>query len=341
MITAPAFVTVNPSFIEPGYVLPYNQSSGYLDSLAGGKPLIRLGEGDLYVYMKRIDMRVQVQAGQVPGNQLPSAFVEFSQFSTPTYLQRVNATWDHHDVASVGRWGMSVVELERLATRQGHFQQNRNAALYGYQPANGEGLVNANGATAVTLPADSNGNTTVLSYDNGQLAFFLLQQILNLKTRCYQLGIPRRFNILGPQRILGQMQYPNIVQLTQFQRVGGGTDVTAGLVKKILEENGDVISWTYDDTLEGKGAGGTDLVILNMPEVEKQTQAEWDTNTFAVNVEPGINACTAMYADMAAPREIMSPLPNGATQMLTEMRTTPGWAIRGETITLISMAYDS
>ncbi len=339
-ITAPAFVTVNPSYIEPGFVMPIAQASGAFDALAGNGPLVRLSPGDLFVYMKRLDMRVNVAAGQQPYNQLPSASIEFSQFSAPTYLQRVRGTWDHHDVDSVGRWGISVVEAQRLATRQGHFQQARDALLYGYMPSNGEGLVNAAGATSVTLPPDQNGNDTIVSYDNGQLAFFIVQQILNIKSRTNQLGIGRRFNILGPQRALGQMEYPNIVQLTQFQRTGAGSETTAGLVKSILERNGDVITWTYDDTLIGKGAGGTDLIIINMPEVEQPTgAAPWNTNEFA-RLTPNTSACAAQYADMAAPREIMSPLAGGATDMLTEMRLTSGWAIRGETITLLSAAYE-
>ena len=61
--------------------------------------------------------------------------------------------------------------------RQGHFQLARSAALYGFQPANGEGIANTNGATSVNLPPDSNGNDTVVTYDNGQMGLFLIQQI--------------------------------------------------------------------------------------------------------------------------------------------------------------------
>jgi hypothetical protein len=186
---APAFVTVNPSFTEPGILLPYSQASGAFDLLAGGEPLVRLSEGDLYVYIKRIDMRSRVAAGTAAYNSLPSISTTLSMISTPTYLLRVRGEYDHHDTAAMGRWGLSIVETQRLATRQGHFQLARSALLYGFNPANGEGLLNTNGATAVNLPADSNGDTTVATYDNGQMAFFLLSQVSAMKSRTNQLGI--------------------------------------------------------------------------------------------------------------------------------------------------------
>jgi len=335
---APSFVTVNPSFIEPGLLLPYSQASGAFDTLATGEPLVRLSEGDLYVYIKRADVRTKMSAGQAAYNQLPSVSVSMSQISTPTYLLRVRAEYDHHDTAAMNRWGVNIVEAQRLGMRQGHFQLARTALLYGFNPANGEGLLNTAGATAVNLPSDSNGNSTVVTYDNGQMAVFLLTQISAIKTRTNQLGIGRKFVILGPQRTLGAFEYQSIVQVVQFQRPGAGSTSTAGVVKEMLMANGDTIVWAYDDTLIGKGAGGNDAVLVVMPEVEKPNGGRINTNEFA-KLAPGIEACTLMYADMAAPREIVSPLPGGATDVLSEWRITSGWAIRPEAITVLSLQY--
>jgi hypothetical protein len=337
-LNAPAFVTVSPSFIEPGLILPYAQASGAFDLIATGFPRILLGEDDLWVYMKRIDLRTSIESGTAAPNQLPGVAITLSQISTPSYLVRTRAQYDRHDVAAAGHWGVSLPEAYRLGMRQAHFQLARVALLYGFQPQNGEGLVNTTNATAVNLPPDSNGNDTVVAYDTGQMALFLLQQIENLKTLTNQLGIGRKFTILGPQRVLGQFQYPGIVQLVQFQRSGAGTTTTAGVVKETLLINGDLIIWACDDTLKGQGSGGTDLVIISMPEVEKPSGGRINTNIFAT-LEPGIDVCSTMYADVAAPIEIVSPLPGGATDVVTEMRHTSGWGIRGESLTLISMAY--
>ena len=335
---AASFTIVNPSYIDPGILLPYSQASGAFDTLADGQPLTRLSDGDLYAYIKRIDVRTKVAAGASAYNSLPSISTALSMISTPSYLLRVRGEYDHHDTAAMGRWGVSIVEAQRLGMRQGHFQLARQALLYGFNPASGEGLVNTQGATAVNLPADTNGNTTVVTYDNGQMATFIIGQIQAIKSRTNQLGIGRKFTILGPQRVLGQMEYQNIVQLTQYQRQGAGSTSTAGVVKDVLDWNGDEITWVYDDTLIGKGAGGVDAVIINMPEIEKPAGSKINTNEFA-KLAPGIEACALMYCDMAAPKEIPTPLPGGAIDVLSEWRITSGWGIRPEALTIVSMQY--
>lgn len=335
---AASFTIVNPSYIEPGLLLPYSQASGAFETLAEGEPLVRLSDGDLYAYIKRIDMRSKVAAGQAAYNSLPSISTSLSMISTPTYLLRVRGEYDHHDTAAMGRWGVSIVEAQRLGMRQGHFQLARTALLYGMNPVGGEGLINAQGATSVTLPPDSYGATTILTYDNGQLAVFILAQLSALKTRTNQLGIGREIVILGPQQDLGTMEYQNIVQVTQYQRIGAGSATTAGVVKFVGADNDDTIIWVYDDTLIGKGAGGTDLILMVMPSVEKPEGDAPNTNVFA-DLAPGIEACTLQYCDMAAPKEIPTPLPGGAIDVLSEWRITSGWAIRPEAVVIISAQY--
>jgi hypothetical protein len=222
--------------------------------------------------------------------------------------------------------------------RQATFQLMRNALLYGFNPSNGEGLVNASGATAISLPADSAGNTTVVTYDNGQMAFFLISQISAIKTRTNQLGIGRKFVVVGPQRTLGAMEYQNIVQLTSYQRPGAGSQSTAGVIKDVLEMNDDEIIWAYDDTLIGKGSGGNDAILIVMPEVEQPKGARINTNEFA-KLTPSMDACTIMLCDMAAPREIPVPLAGGAIDVLAEQRCTSGWAVRPEAVTIVTMQY--
>lgn len=335
---APSWVQAHPSLLEPEVLIAYNQASGAFDTLSGSSPRVKLGEGDLYVYIRRVDLRTRMASGQAAYNQLPSCNVVNSMMSTATYLLRTRAEYDHHDTAAMSNWGLSIVDAHRLGMRQAHFQLARNALLYGMNPVNGEGLLNAQGATTVSLPADSNNNTTVVTYDNGQMAVFLLSQISALKTRTMQLGLGRRFVVLGPQRILGAFEYQNIVTLVQFQRVGSGTASTAGMVKAVLLENGDELVWSYDDTLIGKGSGGTDAVLLVMPEVQKPAGGAINTNEFA-RIAPGLDACTLQYCDMAAPREIPTPLAGGAIDVLSEWRISSGWGVRPEAITVMSMQY--
>ena len=337
-IIAPAYVTINPSFIEPDVLVSYSQVSGAFELLPGGKPRVKLSDSDLAVYIKRLDVRTKMASGQAAYNQLPNIEPVFSYISTPTYLTRCRAEYDHHDTAAAGRWGVGIQQAYRLGMRQAHFQFMRSALLYGVNPAFGEGICNAAGATSVNLPADSNGNTTVVTYDNGQMGLFLLQLIGAIKTRTNNIGIPHGFTILAPQRFLQQLEY-NVVQLVQYQRQGAGTESTAGMVKLVAEVNEDDIKWVADDTLIGKGSGSTDLIVIVMPEVEvPDSQNEINTNEFA-KITPGFLDCTAMYTDMVAPREITTPIPGGAVDVLSEHRISAGWAVRPEAVTLLSATY--
>jgi hypothetical protein len=338
-VISPSFVRVHPSFVEPGIILQYSQASNAFDLLPSGGPEAKLGEGDLYVYMKRADIRTRAAAGQAAANQLPSISIAMSQISIPTYLLRVRGEFDHHDTAALANWGMGMMEAQRLGARQGHFQLARNGLLYGFNSVNGEGLLNTANASASGLPPDSNGNNTMVTYDNGELAFFFLTLMAAIKTRTYQFGIGRKFTIIGPQRDLGLMEMVNIVQLVQFQRVGAGSATSAQLVKAVMGMNGDTIDWGYDDTLIGKGAAGTDAIVIAMTEVEKPTNSRWNTNEWA-KIAPGLEACTAMYCDKAAPTEIPTPLPGGATDLVSEFRISPGWGIRPEAITVLSVQYE-
>ncbi len=334
----PAQIRVSPHYLLPELLIQYQQASGAFDLIATGDPLVRLGDGDLAVYGKRMEVRTQVQTGQFVSNQVPSCTVVYSEFSTPTYMIRSRAQYDHHDMAALGRVGASTVEAHRLAMRQATFQNQRNLLLFGALPANGEGLLNTNGATAINLPADSNGNSTVSTYDNGQLAFFLLQQMGNIKRRCMQIGMPARFSVTTTQEILEQISYPGIVQVTQFQRTGAGSHTIQGVVEQVLDMNDDAITWGCDDTLIGKGSGGTDLIVISMPELRKPQGGRINTNEFA-ELTPGMQACALQLVDRPAPTEITAPLPAGAVDVVSELRSTSGWSIRPEALTLISAGY--
>jgi hypothetical protein len=334
----PSFVRVSPSYVMPDWILQYQQASGAMELLAGGDPMIRLSEGDQYAYIKTLQLRTEIAVGQSAFNSLPSVSLSAAQISTPTYLMRVRAEYDHHDTAAAGNWDLPIDEAFRLGMRQGIFQGLRDALLYGINPQNGEGLINTAGATAVSLPADSSGNDTLVTYDNGQLAIYMLGLIVALKTRTNQFGMASRVVITAPQRVLGTMELQNVVQLTQFQRDGAGSSTTLDMMKRVVEANGDILEWTYDDTLIGKGAGGNDMIIITVPEIKKPAGGNVNTNEFA-RLAPGLAACNIMLCDMAAPREIRAPLPGGAIDIVSEMRTTSGWSVRPEAITLLNIQY--
>ena len=337
---APAFVTVNPHYMLPELIVQYALASGAFSVLPNENPMPRLGEADLYVYAKKVQLTTQVSASQSTSNNLPSASVVPSMISTPTYRLQTRAQYDGFDETAAGHWNISLPEAMRLAARQGIAQQLRNALLYGYNAANGEGLLNAPGITTLNLGSDSNGNTTYSTWDSGQLAQFLLNMIGTLKVNTLQIGQPLRLVFLAPQRFIQQITYAGIVALTQFQRVGAGVDTAAGLIETVAKwAGGDDVSFAADDTLIGQGAGGTDAILLIAPELKiPKVNASINTNAFAA-IAPNITATSLMLCDMAAPKEIPTPLPDGAITVQYTLRSTPGWQIRPEALQVLSAAH--
>ena len=336
----PAQAKVTPSFSEPDLIITYAQPSGAFAALQGGKPRVKIGSEDLYVYINALDLRTDTQASQSSFNQLPSATLVSSYYSTPTYLVRTRSIYDHHDTAAAAQYNISLPNAQDLASRQGIFQQMRTALLYGFNPGNGEGLLNTVGATQVSLPPDSNGNDAVTTYDNGEMSLFLLNQIVLLKSGMFQSGanISNRIVIVSPQRVGLQLGYANIVQVVQYQRPGAGTATTAEVVNATARENGDTVEWYYDDTLIGKGAGGSDAVIMTIPEIDQPDIAGINTNVFA-SVNPNMKAVNVQYADMAAPMKIPTPTPDGAITEVQELRISSGWGIRPQGLFILNMPY--
>lgn len=336
----PTRAKVTPSFTEPELIITYAQASGAFAALADGKPRVKIGSEDMVVYINNLSLRTNASVSQSPGNLLPSAdlVADFSQ--TATYLIRTRAIWDHHDMARAAEYSVGLPAAQDLAMRQGIFQQMRTGLLYGFNPANGEGLLNTAGATSVTLPADSYGNTRASTYDNGQMALFFLNQIVALKTRMFQSGgnIKNKIVVISPQRIFLQFAYANIVQVTSYQRPGGGTMTTGAVIQDMAAASGDEFEWYFDDTLIGQASGGNDAVLMTMPEIEQPSIPGIDTNVFA-GVQPNMKAVNLMYSDMPAPMKIPTPTPDGAITEIQELRITSGWCVRPQGLSILSLPY--
>lgn len=336
-VSAPERILVHPSAIEPNLIVTTAQASGFVEDLGGGELRQLLSENDKVVYQNHVDIRTQVAAQMAAANLLPSATITLDYVQTLAYLIRTRQNYNHLDVADAGEWNVNLVEAYKLGARQGIAQYIRSANLYGVNASNNEGLLNTPNARAVTLPPDSYGNTTLITYDNGQLASWLLSQVLAARQAMYALGLPQKVVFLAPQRVIGQLQYVDIVQVVAYQRPGAGTATTGQVVTKIGEENMTDIVWAYDDTLIGKGAGGTDAMLLVIPEAVIP-ESKINTNVFA-KLTPQMSAMTLQYTASAAPIEMQGPIGAEAVDFIAQQRITSGWAPRPQAVNILSIPY--
>jgi hypothetical protein len=219
-----AFSKVHPSHTEPKLILSYTQASGAFNLLPQRAPKVQIGSEDLVVYAHKLDMRSDARVNQSATNLLPSPSFKTELISTPTYLVRNRAEYDHHDVANASNWNVSLPEAYRKANRQGFFQFARRALLDGVIPSNGEGFLNAAGATSVNFPNDPSGASTLVTMDPDWVFRTINDQIIQLKTRIMNIGIPGilRVVVLAPQRVISRFQ-STIIEVTSFQREGAGS----------------------------------------------------------------------------------------------------------------------
>lgn len=337
---APPITTVSPSMMNPDIVMQYSMASGAFDILPGGAPSARLGINDLVVYQKYLRARTQVHVSQSLPGQLPSASIVPSYDQMMTYRISSRSQYSYLDTDAASGWGYSLNNALQLANRQGHAQQLRNMLIYGVQASNNEGIANSPNATTVNLGSDSQGNDSYTTWDSGEMAKFVLGLIADQKTRMMLLGQALTTVVLCPQRFMKALEWTGVVELTSYQRPGGGTETVGTMIKNIADgASGDNVYFCQDDTLIGKGAGGTDLIIVTNPEiVVPEARQDINTNIFAT-LMPNQKAVNVMFCDVAAPTEIPSPMPDGGITTLYTMRSTPGWNFRSEGVTLLSAKY--
>ncbi|HCS4991694.1 TPA: hypothetical protein ORQ46_001064 [Escherichia coli] len=336
----PATTIVSPSMVLPEMIVQQSMASGAFEVLAGGAPAVKISSSDLMVYQKYLRMTSQAQVGQSLPGQLPSSSISGGYDGMMTYRISSRSQYSYLDTDAADRWGYSLIEGLRLANRQGHAQMLRNMLLYGVNAANNEGFTNSPNAVTLNLGNDSKGNDSYTTWDSGEMAKFMLGLIADQKTRMLLLGQPLTTVILSPQRFMKALEWTGIVELTSYQRPGGGTGTVGTMVKDVADKaTGDDIIFCQDDTLIGKGAGGNDLIIVTNPTIEvPEARHTINTNIFSTLV-PNQQAVNVMFCDMAAPTEIPSPMPDGGLTTLYTMRATPGWNFRPEGITLLSAKY--
>jgi hypothetical protein len=337
---APAITTVSPSMMLPEIVMQYSMASGAFDILSSGAPQPRLSSNDLLVYQKFLRVTTQAHVGQSLPGQLPSASIVPSYDQMMTYRTSTRSQYSHFDTEAANGWGYSLTNGLQLANRQGHAQNLRNMLLYGVKASNNEGVTNSPNAITVNLGSDSKGNDAYTTWDSGEMAKFLIGLIADLKTRMMLLGQSLTTVVLCPMRFMKAMEWTGIVELTSYQRPGAGTATVGTLAKTIVRDaSDDNLIFCQDDTLIGKGAGGTDLIVVTNPDlVIPEARQDINTNIFAT-LMPNQKAVNVMFCDVAAPTEIPSPIPDGGITTLYTMRSTPGWNFRSEGITLLSAKY--
>ena len=327
---------VTPHFAYPGMVLDQVVQTG-AHFLLGGKTLEdKIPAAVKAVYVSRMRIATQARASMNGYANLPGVDVVRSEMSTPVTSIRMRTGFTSSDETDASAAGYSLQEAHRLGARQGVALAMRNGLLYGF--GDGGGLVN--NAIQASLPPDQLNATTVSTYDNGSLFFFMMQQIAARKVATNQTMTPGlRVVVCAPQRFIAHITGQAIVQTVAIQRQGAGTGNVATLLDDNMRLNDGAIEFVIDDSLQNAGGAGIDYVMISIPEVKTQVIAGGlDVNAFGT-LAPNLASSNIMLTRNMVPTEYITPNENGGMNTMYESFCTSGWAIRPEATVRISMPY--
>lgn len=328
---------IHPSTILPEVIVQQAQRSGFQSILGGESVQTRIKEGDKYIYFRGLQYNLNGTAvTQGTTTNLPSAEFTTSLDGTPVYLFRTGAVFDHHDERAANSNGIALPTALDLAAEQTFARQFENICLNGIA---GQGGV-LDMITHITVAADSDGNTTVSDYIPGELAINVLaNNIAALASNMFMLGTPLRCSVLLPQRILQKLQVNGVVALFSYQLVGGGTATAGQLTQQVCENVNIRVDFSVTDTLKGAGAGGKDIIVISIPEIETaDAVGDYNTNALA-SLMPNQKMNNVQFCDRPKPTKIVSPAPQGKTDVLYELFATAGVALRPEASVALEMAY--
>lgn len=345
-VIAPTRRILSPSITSPKFVVRNALRSGFMRVLADGQPDVKLTETTRAVYVTTLDVRTLARGAQSNASELPSVDIQYGYISAPTYQQKVGVTYSRDDVNSAADWNSPLPALYSHGMAQAHFQLMRDAALYGFNPQNGEGILNSSASERESLPADSNGKTTLDDYDAGQAFQYLLGVFNRRLVACNLMGVtgtynsggaPVRLVVLAPQRVISKLN-SRIVELTSYQRAGAGSASILQSLVEVMHGNNVSVEFAPDDSLIGRGTGGTDAVIITLPELpDVGTIPKFNTNEFGDSVQPNERAMNTMFTDRVVASELSAPWGPEMTRVVSFMRITAGWALRGEGTTILSV----
>jgi hypothetical protein len=338
----PQRVLTTASYQEPGFIVEQAQTSGYPKLFDKGLDS-KLSPYDLAVYFKSISRRSSAQASQNEYGMLPSASIVAAQYSIPAYKLWTRSIVGVDEAAVASQtWGYGLMEGRRTLGHEAIYQAARTAAIFGVNPANGEGILNSPNIITGNLPPDSLGNDTFVTYDSNDLFQLLLNTVTNLIIGTFQGGLRPTIVILGPQRIINAMVTAKIVKLTSFQRQGSGS-ASAGVSAKLQGDQADFagynLDYQVDDTLMNSGPSGSDIVIFTIPSMDVPG-AKFNTNEFGANSQPQMKSINKMYIDAPLPREIQVPISGGATELTQISNISSGVCLRGQATNVLYVPYE-
>lgn len=329
------FERVAPSVVVPGVLAPQTQSVDFNKYIGHKSNLGGLAEEKLYITAVT-NINGETSVGQQWNSELTRQSYSLGQIGLNYYRINAYVEWDENERAKFESLsnGVSLPNfLENLA-KQAINQRRHQAILFGFDNSLDQGIT-AN-STIQTMPSDSNGNSTLLTYNINELQVFL--------TKLVRDAMDQSFNLIKPIVFASSVRVINylksaIVPVGSYLQ-GGGVDSVAGVFDRVVSEwlGCPKIEFIADDLLRGASESDQDTILVIAPGMDTQNSGSEDINQNLVGEYNSINYNT-MYDAAEGLKEMTRPDDFGHFSKLYTYKMTPGATLRSEAVIELQISY--
>lgn len=328
---------VVPHSIIPGVVAPVNQNADYIKAFAG---ITKYGDlGSDYLYLTTLDkIDTPTTIGQQWRGGVDTAQFSNNQLAWQYYTIQARMEYTDQQAAKLGKIlpGIGIDQLLDKLCRQGINQRDHYGALFGFDPAQTQGLVKQ--GTTATFPADSDAHTTISSYNPDELMAFMATQARTAMNNTYGMAKPVIF--MSSVRTVNWIKSV-MLNLTQYQMPGAGVDSIGGAYSRVVGEWLGVgkIEFIADDLLKGAGTNSSDLMLFVAPGLTEQDAVKPEYSQYLLGDLP-MNMMNTFKDEAGGLIISRNPVINRVTSADYSLQTTPGAVIRADAVRVIEALYE-
>lgn len=327
---------VVPHSIIPGVVAPINQDVDYKKIFAG---ITNYGKiGDDFLYLSTLEkIHTPTTIGQQWRGGIDSAQFTNGQLGYQYYTIQARFEYTDQQAAKLAQLlpGVGVDMLLDKLCRQGVNQRRHYGALFGFDPAQTQGVVKQ-GVTN-SLPNDSDAHSTISTYNPDELLAFLASEARTAMNNSYGMAKPVIF--MSSVQVINYIKTV-MLNLTAYQMPGAGVDSIGGAYGRIVGDWLGVgkVEFIADDLLKGTGTAGDDLILLISPGLTDQDAVSPEYSQYQLSDLPANMMNTFMDSAGGLIRS-QNPIINRVTSADYSLQTTPGAVIRQDAVRVIEADF--
>lgn len=324
---------VMPHVAAPKIIYKQAQEVPFMKYFGGNVEYLDI-EGVEKVYFNVVDGGGNARASRSSMSQsINEIFVRNSQIEAGVYYIQARSVLADDEDARAGKMGLPLQALQNATAQSVMGQAMHRGALFGFNGASGEGLINATGVASTALPTGSGGETSIEAYDAGELYQYLLGRINVAEAATRNMA--RVTYIATSVLIYNYIVSTKVLPATAYAITGGPRTIAAAINETRRAMGLPEIDFIADDSLAGKGSSSKDLIILGLPKMKQQSPIGFELNALG-NGPMSDETLTGMIFGSADLIRKTAPIGTDAMGSTYKIVATPAIVKRPEGLYLIS-----